>query len=38
VRDLVKDADIVIENFRPGTLEKWGLGWDELSRRSMSLC
>ncbi|MQR01166.1 CaiB/BaiF CoA transferase family protein [Glaciimonas soli] len=31
VRDLVKDADIVIENFRPGTLEKWGLGWDDLS-------
>jgi crotonobetainyl-CoA:carnitine CoA-transferase CaiB-like acyl-CoA transferase len=32
VRDLVRDADIVIENFRPGTLEKWGLGWDDLSR------
>ncbi len=31
VRDLVADADIVIENFRPGTLEKWGLGWDALS-------
>jgi crotonobetainyl-CoA:carnitine CoA-transferase CaiB-like acyl-CoA transferase len=31
VRRLVKDADILIENFRPGTLEKWGLGWDELS-------
>jgi len=31
VRDLVKDADIVIENFRPGTLESWGLGWDTLS-------
>ncbi|MFI6872138.1 CaiB/BaiF CoA transferase family protein [Streptomyces sp. NPDC050400] len=28
---LVADADVVIENFRPGTLEKWGLGWDELS-------
>jgi crotonobetainyl-CoA:carnitine CoA-transferase CaiB-like acyl-CoA transferase len=24
-------ADVVIENFRPGTLERWGLGWDELS-------
>jgi crotonobetainyl-CoA:carnitine CoA-transferase CaiB-like acyl-CoA transferase len=23
-------ADVVIENFRPGTLERWGLGWDEL--------
>jgi crotonobetainyl-CoA:carnitine CoA-transferase CaiB-like acyl-CoA transferase len=31
VRDLVKNADIVIENFRPGTLEAWGLGWDALS-------
>lgn len=31
VRRLVIDADILIENFRPGTLEKWGLGWDELS-------
>ncbi|WP_277961140.1 CoA transferase [Pseudomonas sp. RIT-To-2] len=31
VRRLVKDADILIENFRPGTLENWGLGWDALS-------
>jgi formyl-CoA transferase len=31
VKRLVKDADIVIENFRPGTLEKWGLGWKALS-------
>ena len=31
VKQLVKDADILIENFRPGTLEKWGLGWDVLS-------
>ncbi|WP_397453879.1 CaiB/BaiF CoA transferase family protein [Pseudomonas sp. NA-150] len=31
VKRLIKDADILIENFRPGTLEKWGLGWDELS-------
>ncbi|MCX4822402.1 CoA transferase [Streptomyces sp. NBC_01142] len=28
---LAATADVVIENFRPGTLEKWGLGWDELS-------
>jgi len=27
---LVKTADIVVENFRPGTLEKWGLGYDVL--------
>jgi formyl-CoA transferase len=32
VRELVKGADIVIENFRPGTLEKWGLGWEQLSQ------
>jgi len=31
VKDLVKHADIVIENFRPGTLEGWGLGWEHLS-------
>lgn len=30
-RRLVADADVVIENFRPGTLERWGLGYDELS-------
>ncbi|NQW02102.1 MAG: CoA transferase [Rhodospirillales bacterium] len=29
-KKLVKSADVVCENFRPGTLEKWGLGWDEL--------
>ncbi|MBF6617159.1 MAG: CoA transferase [Candidimonas sp.] len=28
---LCEKADIVIENFRPGTLERWGLGYDELS-------
>ncbi|RII18347.1 Succinyl-CoA:(R)-benzylsuccinate CoA-transferase subunit BbsF [Streptomyces sp. YIM 130001] len=28
---LAATADVVVENFRPGTLEKWGLGWDELS-------
>lgn len=30
VRKLVAEADIVVENFRPGTLEKWGLGWEDL--------
>lgn len=30
VKQLVRDADILVENFRPGTMEKWGLGYDEL--------
>lgn len=29
---LVEKSDVVLENFRPGTLEKWGLGFDELSK------
>ena len=28
---LAENCDIIIENFRPGTLEKWGLGWKTLS-------
>ncbi|MFC7905841.1 CaiB/BaiF CoA transferase family protein [Streptomyces nigra] len=28
---LAATADVIIENFRPGTLEKWDLGWPELS-------
>ena len=28
---LVETADVITENFRPGTLEKWGLGWDVLN-------
>lgn len=31
VRQLVRDADIVVENFRPGALEKWNIGWAQLS-------
>jgi succinyl-CoA:(S)-malate CoA-transferase subunit A/succinyl-CoA:(S)-malate CoA-transferase subunit B len=30
-RRLVAKSDIVCENFRPGTLEKWGVGWETLS-------
>lgn len=30
-RELVKHADIIIENFRPGTMEKWGLSYETLS-------
>lgn len=29
-RQLVAKSDVVLENFRPGTMEKWGLGWDVL--------
>ncbi len=37
VRKLAAGADIVIENFRPGALEKWGLGWDTLSQLNPGL-
>ncbi|MGW0791691.1 CaiB/BaiF CoA transferase family protein [Streptomyces sp. NPDC002911] len=30
-RRMAADADVVVENFRPGTLERWGLGYEELS-------
>ena len=30
VRRLLSDADVVVENFRVGTMEKIGLGWDDL--------
>jgi crotonobetainyl-CoA:carnitine CoA-transferase CaiB-like acyl-CoA transferase len=30
-RELAADADVVVENFRPGTMERWGLGPDELA-------
>ena len=31
LRRLVRDADVLIENYVPGTFEGWGLGWDVLS-------
>jgi formyl-CoA transferase len=37
VRKLVERADIVVENFRPGAMEKWGLGWEQLSRLNPGL-
>jgi formyl-CoA transferase len=36
-RRLARDADIVIENFRPGTMEKWGLGYDRLAAENPGL-
>lgn len=30
LKDLVGKSDVLFENFTPGTLKKWGLGWDEL--------
>jgi formyl-CoA transferase len=37
VRRLARGCDIAIENFRPGALEKWNLGWDALSRENPKL-
>ena len=34
---LADTADVVVENFRPGTLEKWGVGWDTLHARNPRL-
>ncbi|GGO28568.1 CoA transferase [Microbispora rosea subsp. aerata] len=34
---LVEDADVLIENFRPGTLERWNLSWDRLSAANPGL-
>jgi succinyl-CoA---D-citramalate CoA-transferase len=36
-RKLIAEADIVVENFRPGTLEKWGLGYEKLSQGNPGL-
>lgn len=36
-RRLIGEADILVENFRPGTLEKWGLGWERLSQDNPGL-
>jgi crotonobetainyl-CoA:carnitine CoA-transferase CaiB-like acyl-CoA transferase len=35
--ELAKRSDVVVENFRPGTLEKWNLGWAELSDANPAL-
>ena len=37
LKRLVKAADVLIENYVPGTFEKWGLGWDVLSKENPRL-
>jgi len=37
VRRLARHAHVVVENFRPGALEKWNLGWEALSRENPKL-
>ena len=37
VRRLAAECDVLIENFKPGTMEKWGLGFDELARDNPGL-
>jgi formyl-CoA transferase len=37
VRKIASTCDIVVENFRPGALEKWGLGWENLSAANRRL-
>ena len=36
-RRLIAEADVLVENFRPGTLEKWGMGWEALSKLNPGL-
>src|SRR5215475_7313088 len=36
-RELAKRVDVVVENFRPGTMEKWGLGYEELKKENPKL-
>ena len=36
-RKLIAEADVLIENFRPGTLEGWGMGYEELSKLNPGL-
>ena len=36
-RKLILEADVLIENFRPGTMEKWGLDYESLSRENPGL-
>jgi formyl-CoA transferase len=37
VRKLARETDVLIENFRPGTMEKWGLGYEDLAAENPGL-
>ncbi len=37
VRRLIAECDVLVENFKPGVMEAWGLGFDELSRANPGL-
>ena len=37
VKRLAAESDVLAENFRPGTMERWGLGWDELRAENPGL-
>ena len=32
LKEMIRKADVLFENFTPGTLERWGLGWDEVKQ------
>lgn len=37
LRKLVKEADVLVENFRPGTMAKWNVGWEDLKKENPAL-
>ncbi|WP_158541046.1 CaiB/BaiF CoA-transferase family protein [Sporosarcina sp. BI001-red] len=37
LKEIIKDYDVMIENFRPGTLEKWNLSWEEIEKVNPNL-
>ena len=37
LKKLVEKADVLVENFQPGTFEGWGLGWEELKKHNPKL-